>query len=90
MSHDARGQRPGHERGPVFKKKHVLIFSLVPLALVFIGVIGGSIHGSDSDREQFPTPAPASPTPRPSSQTAPGPDAGPYLVGDPWQPRVRA
>jgi hypothetical protein len=55
----------------VFKTWQIFVFSLVPLALVFIGVIGGSIHGVDSAREVFPTPPPAPP---PSSS---GPSSGP-------------
>jgi plastocyanin len=43
----------------VFKSWQVFVFSLVPLALVFAGVIIGSIHGTDSRKEFFP-PAPAS------------------------------
>ena len=42
----------------MFTKWQVFIFSLVPLALVFVGVIGSSFHGLDSAREVFPTPAP--------------------------------
>jgi plastocyanin len=42
----------------VFKTWQIFIFSLIPLALVFIGVISGSFHGSDSDAEVFPTAAP--------------------------------
>jgi plastocyanin len=44
----------------VFKSWQVFVFSLVPLALVFAGVIIGSMHGVDSDKEIFPTPPPAS------------------------------
>jgi plastocyanin len=54
----------------LFKSWQVLVFSLVPLVLVFIGVIGGSIHGSDSEPEEFPTAAPAS-----ASSSAPPPSA---------------
>ena len=57
----------------MFTKWQVLIFSLVPLALVFIGVIGSSFHGQDSAREVFPTPAPlptATPGARAPSDTA--------------------
>ena len=43
----------------MFKSWQVFVFSLVPLALVFAGVIIGSIHGTDSRKEFFP-PAPAS------------------------------
>ena len=54
----------------MFKSWQILLFSLVPLALVFIGVIGGSIHGSDSDPEEFPTAAAAPPAS--SSTSTPG------------------
>jgi plastocyanin len=43
----------------VFKSWQVFVFSLVPLALVFMGVIIGSMHGVDSSKEVFPA-APAS------------------------------
>jgi hypothetical protein len=56
----------------MFKTWQIFVFSLIPLALVFAGVFIGSIHGSDSEREVFPTPAPAA-TPR--SLAAPGLDA---------------
>jgi plastocyanin len=55
----------------VFKTWQVFVFSLVPLALVFGGVIIGSMWGVDSDREVFPTPAPASNTAAPTP-SAPG------------------
>ena len=46
----------------MFKTWQIFVFSLVPLALVFSGVIVGSIHfkGEDSRKEIFPTPAPKS------------------------------
>ena len=47
----------------MFKTWQIFVFSLIPLALVFAGVFIGSIHGSDSELEVFPTPAPAA-TPR--------------------------
>ena len=53
----------------MFKIWQVFVFSLVPLALVFAGVIIGSYRGVDSDREVFPTAAPA------SSAAAPTPGA---------------
>ena len=53
----------------MFKTWQIFVFSLIPLALVFAGVFIGSIHGSDSELEVFPTPAPAA-TPR--SLAAPG------------------
>ena len=43
----------------MFKSWQVFVFSLVPLALVFMGVIIGSMHGSDSTKEKF-APPPAS------------------------------
>jgi len=39
--------------------KSIFIFSLVPLALVFAGVIIGSMRGVDAEREPIPTPPPA-------------------------------
>jgi len=83
MSPDAHGPAAGHEHGTIFKPVHILIFSLVPLALVFIGVIGGSIHGSDSARETFPSAPAASPTPR--SQLPQHDQQGPRLTGLPWE-----
>ena len=44
----------------MFKSWQVFVFSLVPLALVFTGVIIGSMHGVDSAKEVFPTPPPSS------------------------------
>ena len=55
-----------------FKTWQVFFFSLIPLALVFIGVVGGSMDGSDSDKEIFPTPAPQ-PTSSASSAGGPAP-----------------
>jgi plastocyanin len=49
------------------KAWQVFVFSLIPLALVFIGVIGGSFHGADSAAEVFPTAAP-----RPAGGTGSG------------------
>ena len=42
----------------MFKPIQIFIFSLVPLALVFAGVIVGSMHGTDSELEILPTLAP--------------------------------
>ena len=42
----------------MFKSWQVFVFSLVPLALVFAGVVIGSMPGSDSQLEVFPTQAP--------------------------------
>ena len=67
-------QHQGHhtERGDgSFSMWQVFIFSLIPLALVFAGVIVGSMHGKDSNMEDFdaaPPPPPAgSPTRAPGS-----------------------
>jgi plastocyanin len=43
----------------LFKARSIFIFSLVPLALVFAGVIIGSMRGVDAEREIFPTQAPS-------------------------------
>lgn len=58
----------------MFKSWQVFAFSLIPLALVFVGVIVGSIHfsGADSEAEIFPTAGPstsggAAPTPVPGA-----------------------
>jgi plastocyanin len=56
----------------VFKSWQIFVFSLVPLALVFAGVIIGSMHGIDSSKEIFPTPAPAAPTTEAPTPSAPG------------------
>ncbi len=42
----------------MFKSWQIFVFSLIPLALVFGGVIIGSIYfdGGDSQPEVFPTP----------------------------------
>ena len=42
----------------MFKSWQIFVFSLVPLALVFAGVIIGSMHGTDSEKQIFPTAAP--------------------------------
>ena len=55
----------------MFKPWHIFVFSLVPLALVFMGVIIGSMHGVDSDKEIFPTAAPATSS-APPTPSAPG------------------
>jgi hypothetical protein len=56
----------------VFTLKNVILFSLIPLALVFAGVIGGSFHGSDSNAEVFPTAAPSTDGGAPPTPSAPG------------------
>jgi hypothetical protein len=53
----------------MFRLWQVFIFSLVPLALVFTGVIVASFDGTDSIPEEFPTQPPAAaapPTPPPA------------------------
>ena len=53
-----------------FKPWQIFVFSLIPLALAFIGVIGGSIHGADSDLEDFSqtaAPPPGSGGPQPTA-----------------------
>ncbi|HEU0074683.1 MAG TPA: cupredoxin domain-containing protein [Dehalococcoidia bacterium] len=42
----------------MFKSWQIFVFSLIPLALVFAGVIIGSMDGIDAQREVFPTRAP--------------------------------
>jgi plastocyanin len=57
----------------VFKTWQIFVFSLVPLALVFAGVIIGSMDGIDAERQVFPTPAPQSETSAPPpTPSAPG------------------
>jgi plastocyanin len=57
----------------LFKSWQVFVFSLVPLALVFTGVIVGSMHGLDSSLQTFPTQAPqAQSTAGPAPTAAPG------------------
>lgn len=56
----------------MFRMWQVFIFSLVPLALVFIGVIGSSFPGVDSEREELPTPPAASGGPPPPPEAPPG------------------
>jgi plastocyanin len=56
----------------VFKASQIFIFSLVPLALVFVGVIIGSMDGIDAEREVFPTRAPESESAPPPTPSAPG------------------
>jgi hypothetical protein len=50
------------------KSWQIFVFTLIPLALVFAGVIAGSLDGSDSEREVFPTPEPGSLAPLPASR----------------------
>jgi plastocyanin len=57
----------------VFKSWQIFVFSLVPLALVFAGVIIGSIDGIDVESEVFPTQAPESESEAaPPTPSAPG------------------
>jgi plastocyanin len=58
----------------VFKSWQIFVFSLIPLALVFAGVIIGSMDGLDAQREVFPTQAPQAEgeKPTPSAPAAPG------------------
>lgn len=56
----------------MIKAWHIFIFSFIPLALVFVGVIGGSYRGADADAEVFPTAAATAP---PRAQT-PSPGGG--------------
>ena len=57
-----------------FKTWQIFFFSVIPLALVFAGVIIGSQRGVDASREVFPTPGPPPPiqrTPTPRAQVGP-------------------
>jgi plastocyanin len=57
----------------VFSTKQVFIFSLIPLALVFAGVIVGSMDGVDAERQVYPTQAPVSEaTTAPPTPSSPG------------------
>ena len=42
----------------MFKSWQIFVFALVPLSLVFAGVIIGSMTGIDAEREVFPTQPP--------------------------------
>jgi plastocyanin len=57
------------------KPWQIFVFSLVPVALAFAGVIGGSIHGSDSAKERFAQAPVAQPT-APSGPGATPPPSG--------------
>ena len=61
-----------------FKPWQIFFFSLVPLALVFAGVVGASFHGKDSAKEVFA----AAPTAAPPGGGTPGasPPAGATLL----------
>ena len=56
----------------MFKSWQVFVFSLVPLALVFAGVIIGAHHGVDSAKEPVATAAPPSATTTAPTPSAPG------------------
>ncbi len=56
----------------MLKTWHIMLFSLIPLALVFAGVVAGSFYGVGAAREPTPTPAPATAT-----SAAPSPGAAP-------------
>jgi plastocyanin len=56
----------------LFKSWQVFVFSLVPLALVFAGVIIGSMHGLDSERQVYPTAAPTEANSAPAATAVPG------------------
>jgi hypothetical protein len=55
----------------MFRIWQVFIFSLVPLALVFTGVIISSFRGVDSEREELPTPPAAASGPAPAPPEVP-------------------
>ena len=57
----------------MLKSWQVFVFSLVPLALVFAGVIIGSMHGTDSKLQVYPTAAPTQASSEtPAATAAPG------------------
>ena len=62
------------------KPWQVFIFTLVPLALVFAGVVGGSMHGIDSDKEVFAQAA-AAPTASSSPAASGSPAASSPTAG---------
>ena len=66
----------------MFKSWQIFVFSLIPLALVFAGVIIGSMDGIDAEPEVFPTRAPQAEgeQPPPSAPAEPG-DTVIQLVG---------
>jgi hypothetical protein len=59
----------------VFKFKQIVLIALVPLLLVFAGVIIGSMRGVDSNKENFQL------TPAPSGSPAPVPTKTGSIVG---------
>ncbi len=56
----------------MFKSWQIFVFSLIPLALVFAGVVIGSMDGIGAEREVFPTPAPTTESSAPPTPSAPG------------------
>ncbi|HEX5370163.1 MAG TPA: cupredoxin domain-containing protein [Dehalococcoidia bacterium] len=56
----------------MFKSWQIFVFSLVPLALVFAGVIIGAHRGIDASREVYPTAAPSQATVAAPTPSAPG------------------
>ncbi len=55
------------------KSWQIFFFTLIPLALVFMGVVGGSFDGIDSELETFPTQEPrATATAGPAPTVVPG------------------
>jgi plastocyanin len=58
------------------KPWQIFVFSLVPVALAFAGVIGGSFHGSDSAKERFAEAPGAQPTTPPGGPGATPPSGG--------------
>ncbi len=60
----------------MFKVWQIFIFSLIPLALVFSGVIVGSFHGVDSEKEVFKAPPTAPPSTPGGGGTSPSAGGG--------------
>jgi hypothetical protein len=99
MTTEHEHKEMGPERpGVIFKSWQIFVFSLIPLALVFAGVIIGSFHGSDSELEDFsqqPAPAPATtPTRGPGSSIAEGSSPAAFSLvyedGSPFLPATQA
>jgi hypothetical protein len=59
---------------------HIFLFSLVPLALVFVGVIMGSFDGIDAEREVFPTQPPLAEEGPPTTPGPSGDGGGPLQL----------
>ncbi len=57
----------------MFKAWQIFLFSLIPLALVFAGVIGSAFRGVDSAAEDVPTPVAAPSSWLPGDAPAPAP-----------------